>query len=70
MWNAEGKMRNGTCGKLLRNGGYAECGKFPCWWSDAFSHGCRGGGGSRHIDQNIGLATFVCSSDLSCKFVS
>jgi len=21
MWNAEGKMRNGMCGKLLRNGG-------------------------------------------------
>jgi len=30
--------------------------------------GCRDGGGGRHIDQNIGLATFVCSSDLSCKF--
>jgi len=33
-----------------------------------FHTGCRGAGEGRRIDQNIGLATFVCSSDLSCKF--
>jgi len=33
-----------------------------------FHTGCRGGGGGRRIDQNIGLATFVCSSDLNGKF--
>jgi len=32
-----------------------------------FHTGCRRGGEGRPIDQNIGLATFVCSSDLSCK---
>jgi len=33
-----------------------------------FHIGCRGGGGGRRIDQNIGLATFVCSSDLRLNF--
>jgi len=33
-----------------------------------FHTGCRSDGGGRRIDQNISLAMFVCSSDLSCKF--
>ena len=33
-----------------------------------FHMGCRGGGGGRRVEQNISLATFVCNSDLSCKY--
>jgi len=38
--------------------------------SDAFSTfhaGCKDEGGSRSVDQNIGIGTF-CSTDCSCKF--
>ena len=41
---------------------------FPVSGRIRFQMGCRVGGGGRRIDQNIGLATFVCSSDRSCKF--
>ena len=64
MRNAEGKMRNGMCGKMgnMRN---AESQR-----SDAFSTfhvGCKDEGGGRSVDQNIGIGTF-CSTDFVVNF--
>jgi len=66
MWNAEGKMRNGCaesyCGTVGNIQNAENC-PVGCRQSDVFSHGVQGYGGGRHINQNIGLGTFVCSTD-------
>ena len=64
MRNAEGKMRNGMCGKMgnMRNAESQRSDPFS-----TFRAGCKDEGGGRSVDQNIGIGTF-CSTDFSCKF--